>query len=936
MAISGATKLAAGGSGPRSSGLRLVLGYAVMVAALAATLLGSFTLGSRLEPVPNAAGVYRLDPPARCLGGRIEVWQSGRFTDIAGERGSGGSLELDGRQLTGKVGCADGSTAPLQATMAGDAGDRSLSGEVGGHRFRATRIRDHPEPAEAEVASDEHLRPEALFGRLMLAIAVVILAARAVGALAGRLGQPKVMGEVLAGILLGPTLLGALLPDVEAYLFPAQVIPLLSAAADLGLALYMFLVGLEQDPRLLRGRLAQAAFVSTASVAVPMLLAAALALPLFPLLGADTGYAPFALFLGAALSITAFPVLARILVERRMLKRQVGAMAMASAALNDVAAWFLLAIAVAAATPAGSLLGAFRILGLAVLFSAAMALVVRRLVGRVTLAYDQAGHVPASWVAAILVGVLLSAYVASWIGLAAIFGAFVMGLILPRRADLTQEVTRRLEDVVVIVLLPLFFVVTGLRVQLGLLDRPVLWLLTAALFGVAVAGKWLGASVAARYAGLPGRESMALGALMNTRGLTELIVVTVGLNYGVVSPALFTMLVLVALVTTFMAGPALGLIDPRGELSVPPEEELRAAPPVLEPEIHGPVPERSVLVAPLDEQNLDALVALAGPLARSHPSRGVILARLLRPPRVATGGPIAAERELVAASQLLDRRRAELVRRRIAARAMACISPDPGQDLVRLASLREVDLVLVDGRRPLLGQSVPRGDPGTSLAEAPSDVACLVGPSGRVPDIGPDRPVVVPFGGAAHDWAALELGAHVASTYGAPIRLLGTTVDPMAGQRGGTDPLADAALVVEQLTGVATEPVLVSPAEVEKLGRDAGLLAVGISRRWQVEGLGVLHAEVARTVPTHVLFVRRGTRSGMLTWPPQGRDLPGLLGVGVPYRTGTASDGVGATTNTSNSPGDGVTAPAVVSPGRRGVPIRVQDTSDLMGPRGSA
>jgi Kef-type K+ transport system membrane component KefB len=518
MAISGTRKLASADTRPRISGVRLVIGYAVMVAALVATLLGSFTLGSRLEPVPNAAGVYRLDPPAQCLGGQIEVSQSGRFADIAGGHGSGGRLELDGRRLTGEVGCADGSTAPLQATVAGEAGDRSISGEVGGHRFRATRIRDHPEPAEAEVASDEHLTPEELFGRLMLAIAAVIVAARAVGALAARFGQPRVMGEVLAGILLGPTLLGVLLPRVQAYLFPAQVIPLLAAAADLGLAFYMFLVGLELDPRLLRGRVAQAAFVSAASVAAPLLLGVALAMPLFTLLGPDTGYAPFALFLGAALSITAFPVLARILVERRMLKHRVGAMAMAAAALNDVAAWFLLAIAVAAATPAGSLMGAFRILGLAVLFSAAMAMVVRRLVGRVSVAYDQAGHVPAGWVAAILVGVLLSAYVASWIGLAAIFGAFVMGLILPRRADLTQEVTRRLEDVVVTVLLPLFFVVTGLRVQLGLLDRPVLWLLTAALLGVAVAGKWLGAAVAALYAGLRMRESMALGALVNTAG----------------------------------------------------------------------------------------------------------------------------------------------------------------------------------------------------------------------------------------------------------------------------------------------------------------------------------------------------------------------------------------------------------------------------------
>jgi Kef-type K+ transport system membrane component KefB len=453
-----------------------------MAVALAATLLGSFALGTRRESAVGVAGVYRVDPPAPCLGGQVEVRQSGRFVDIAGAHGAEGSLELDGHRLTGQVRCTDGSITPLQATVAGGAAQRSLSGEIGGNRFRASFLHDHPEPAAA-AASGEPLTPEALFGRLTLAIAAVIVAARAVGALAGRIGQPKVMGEVLAGILLGPTLLGALVPGVQAYLFPAQIVPLLTAVADLGLAFYMFLVGLELDPRLLRGRLAQAAFVSTTSVAVPMLLGVALALPLFPLLGPATSYAPFALFIGAALSITAFPVLVRILAERRMLKHRVGAMAMAAAALNDVAAWFLLAVAIAVATPAGSLLAALRILGLAVLFSAAMALVVRRLMGRVSVAFDQAGRVPTGWVAAILVGVLLAAYVASWIGLAAIFGAFVMGLILPRRIDLTQEVTRRLEDLVVTVLLPLFFVVTGLRVQLGLLDRPVLWLLTAPCLG---------------------------------------------------------------------------------------------------------------------------------------------------------------------------------------------------------------------------------------------------------------------------------------------------------------------------------------------------------------------------------------------------------------------------------------------------------------------
>jgi hypothetical protein len=172
--------------------LRLAIGYAVMAVALAATLLGSFALGSRQEPAVNAAGVYRVDPPAPCLGGQVEVRQSGRFVDLTGDRGADGSLELDGHRLTGDVRCADSSTTPLQATVAGEADQRSLTGEVGGNRFRTSFLRDHPEPA---AASAEPLTPEALFGRLMLAIAAVIVAARAVGALAGRLGQPKVMGR---------------------------------------------------------------------------------------------------------------------------------------------------------------------------------------------------------------------------------------------------------------------------------------------------------------------------------------------------------------------------------------------------------------------------------------------------------------------------------------------------------------------------------------------------------------------------------------------------------------------------------------------------------------------------------------------------------------------------------------------------------------------
>ena len=183
-------------------------------------------------------------------------------------------------------------------------------------------------------------------------------------------------------------------------------------------------------------------------------------------------------------------------------------------------------------------------------------------------------------------------------------------------------------------------------------------------------------------------------------------------------------------------------------------------------------------------------------------------------------------------------------------------------------------MVLVDGRRPLLGQGVPRGDPGTCLAQAPSDVACLVGPRGSVPDIGPDRPIAVPFEGAEHDWAALELAARIARAHGAPIRLLATTDEPQAGNRDATRLLADAALVVQQLTGVATQPVLVSPGGLATMAREAGLLVVGISGQWRVDGLGSIPSEIAHAIPGHVLFVRRGTRRRILAWPPPARELP--------------------------------------------------------------
>jgi Kef-type K+ transport system membrane component KefB len=867
-----------GNQGPAhevASRRRMLVGYLSLLSVVALVIILAFRAGTARDHPLGVGGGYVVEEGSDCLGGRFELAQSGRFINLEAASGATGRLELRGRDLFGTVTCpgqgpqraelfVEGQVVPRVEAEAEEEQHAFVSGTVGGQEVSSVT---RGESEEAISGSEgPPLSAEETFGRLMLAIAAVVLAARFVGALVSRIGQPRVMGEVLAGILLGPTFLGTVAPSFQAELFHPQIVPLLSAGAFVGLAFYMFLVGLELDPTMLRGRFEQAAFISHGSIAIPMALGIAVAVPIFALVGPPTDFVPFALFIGVSMSITAFPVLARILVERRMLKRPVGAMAIGAAAVDDVTAWGLLALAIGVGQAAlgsgeGNVgLTLVRIILLTVVFCVVMALFVRRVLARVSDAFDEAGHVPGGWIAAIFVGVLLSAYIASVIPVAAIFGAFVMGMIMPRRAELTHDVTRRFEDFVTTILLPLFFVTTGLKVQVGLLDRPLLWGITLVLLAVAIFCKWVGAMVAARFTGMRWRESAVIGALMNTRGLTELIVLNIGLELHLVTPALFTMLVLMALVTTFMAGPALRLLDPRREFSAPPEEELEE-PVAVAP---GARPDRAILVAPQDERNLDALIALAEPVARGEPPRELILARLLVPSRAATGGIRTTDRDVAEATRELARRREELEGRDVVARAVAFTSGSPGEDLVRLAGEQNVDLVLLDGRRPLLGGGIPRGDVGLVLEQAPCDVGVLVEREGRPPDVGPDHPVAVPFGGADHDWAALELAAWLASDREAPLRLLGAESE--RGERDASKLLANASLVVQRLAGVAAEPVLVSPGRqgVLDAAGDAGLLVVGLSERWREEGLGPVRSEIGQYAEAPVLFVRRGQRPGAL------------------------------------------------------------------------
>ena len=384
--------------------------------------------------------------------------------------------------------------------------------------------------------------------------------------------------------------------------------------------------------------------------------------------------------------------------------------------------------------------------------------------------------------------------------------------------------------------------------------------LVAVLLVVAIVGKFGGTVLAARVTGLSWKESGVLGALMNTRGLTELIVLNLALEKGVISPALFAALVIMALITTFMAGPALRLLDPRNEFGAPVEEELEVAKRESHADSPVPVPDHSILVAPQTDSALAQLLALAEPLAQSEPRRELIIARVLRPPRSAgvRGGLQTEQRLLTDASNAAAKARLDLLQRGVAARSVALTSARPGQDLVKLSAAEEVDLVLVDGRRPLLGVGVPRGDVGALLRESPADVAVLVAREQGVVLPGPDKPVLVPFGGAEHDWAALELGAWLAAATKAPLQLLGTA----EGQRS----LANASLLVQRFAGVTAEPVLAEPGEagVEEAAKGAGLLVVGLSERWRQEGLGPTRSDIARTAPAPIVFVRRGTRPGAL------------------------------------------------------------------------
>lgn len=394
---------------------------------------------------------------------------------------------------------------------------------------------------------------------VLLALLIIVVFARLLGSAFNKIHQPAVIGEVIAGIALGPSLLGRFAPAAAKFILPSSVAPYLNIISSVGVILYMFLVGVELDTQLVRRKTHASVAISHASIITPFLLGSALALWLYPRFSSrDVPFAVFAMFMGVSMSVTAFPVLARILTDRGMHKTRMGSIALACAAVDDVTAWclFALVVSIAAAKPGRVLitvgLTAFFIFCIFKFVQPAMKwLVQKRARDRKT---------TQGTMVIVFAALLLAALSTDAIGIHALFGAFLLGAVIPHDSALARDVTAKINDLVVVLLLPAFFAFTGMRTQIGLVKGGTEWLACGLVILVASIGKFGGSSIAARITGLSWRQAASLGILMNTRGLMELIVLNVALDIGALTPVLFAMLVLMAIVTTMATTPVLHVL----------------------------------------------------------------------------------------------------------------------------------------------------------------------------------------------------------------------------------------------------------------------------------------------------------------------------------------------------------------------------------------
>ena len=396
---------------------------------------------------------------------------------------------------------------------------------------------------------------------LLAQIVIIIFVARILGWIFKKIGQPSVIGEIIAGIVLGPSLLGLYFPQFSSFLFPVESLGNLQFLSQIGLILFMFMVGMELDLKVLKSKAHDAIVISHASIIIPFALGMGLAFFIYQSFAPEgVRFLSFGLFIGISMSITAFPVLARIVQERGMHKTKLGAIVITSAAADDITAWCLLA-AVIAIVKAGSFISSLYTILIAVGYVFVMIKFVRPFLKRVADLHPSRETLSKQVVAIFFLTLILSAYATEIIGIHALFGAFIAGTIMPDKKKFRNIFIEKVEDVALVLLLPLFFVYTGLRTEIGLINDPALWKVTGIIILVAVVGKFLGGALTAKFVGQNWHDSLVIGALMNTRGLMELVVLNIGYDLGILEPQIFAMMVIMALATTFMTGPALHFLE---------------------------------------------------------------------------------------------------------------------------------------------------------------------------------------------------------------------------------------------------------------------------------------------------------------------------------------------------------------------------------------
>lgn len=398
-------------------------------------------------------------------------------------------------------------------------------------------------------------------GLLILQIIAIIIVARGIGFFFKKMGQPVVIGEILAGIVLGPSLLGTYFPEFSNFLFAKESLGGLQILSQVGLVLFMFVIGMELNLKVLKNTAYEATVISHASIIIPFALGIGLAYYLYPSFApTNIPFSSFSLFIGISMSITAFPVLARIVQEKGLHKTKIGALSLICAAINDITAWCLLAVIIAV-VKAGSFASSIYTIVFAIAYVFLMISVVRPFLKKIVSSSKSDISLNKTLVVIVFLVLLISSFITETIGIHALFGAFMAGTIMPENIRFRKLFIEKIEDVALVLFLPIFFVISGLKTEIGLIDNSNLWELTGIIIAVAIAGKFIGSAAAAKFVGQSWKDSLTLGTLMNTRGLMEIVVLNIGYDLGVLNAEIFVMLILMALTTTFMTGLSLSGIE---------------------------------------------------------------------------------------------------------------------------------------------------------------------------------------------------------------------------------------------------------------------------------------------------------------------------------------------------------------------------------------